>query len=111
MAEKLTHKKLLTLLRESFDLTVELVDTQQDNKKTLLELPMRLTEVSALKVYGDFESYSIIFHGPAQPLLPQGTYPLQHSVLGRQSLFLVPISASEQYCEYEAVMSCLQDGR
>ena len=35
--------------------------------------------------------FSLLFHGPATPFLPQGTYPLRHDVLGDFPLFLVPL--------------------
>jgi len=35
--------------------------------------------------------FSLMFHGPATPLLPQGTYPLRHDTIGDFPLFLVPL--------------------
>ena len=34
---------------------------------------------------------ALLFHGPATPFLPQGTYPLRHDVIGDFPLFLVPL--------------------
>jgi hypothetical protein len=35
--------------------------------------------------------FSLLFHGPAKPFLPQGTYPLRHDAIGDFPLFLVPL--------------------
>lgn len=35
--------------------------------------------------------FSLLFHGPATPFLPQGTYPLRHDAIGDFPLFLVPL--------------------
>ena len=53
------------------------------------------------------EAFSLIFRGPAQPFLPQGTYHLQNEVLGELDLFLVPIGRREDGYEYEAVFNRL----
>jgi hypothetical protein len=35
--------------------------------------------------------FSLLFHGPATPFLPQGTYPLRHDAIGDFPLFIVPL--------------------
>lgn len=35
--------------------------------------------------------FDVVFHGPLEPLLPQGNYLLKHDRLGALELFLVPI--------------------
>jgi len=46
--------------------------------------------------------FSLVFRGPASPLLPQGTYVLTHAELGELALFLVPIGAEPEGVRYEA---------
>ena len=43
--------------------------------------------------------------GPATPLLPQGTYDLEHAELGELSLFLVPLGSVGDEMRYEAAFA------
>jgi hypothetical protein len=40
-------------------------------------------------------SFSVVFHGPLQPVLPQGIYHFAHAALGPLELFLVPVGPDE----------------
>jgi hypothetical protein len=47
-------------------------------------------------VPGPFRTpFSILFHGPLQPVLPQGTYRVEHEQLGTLDLFIVPVGPDE----------------
>lgn len=59
-------------------------------------IPLRLAEVGDERVSGGMEQFSLFFHGPADRLLPQGTYALEHTALGSLALFLVPVVGSNQ---------------
>jgi len=39
----------------------------------------------------DEHRFSLMFRGPAQPMLEQATYTLAHAVMGRFAIFLVPV--------------------
>jgi hypothetical protein len=39
--------------------------------------------------------FSVVFHGPLKPVLPQGIYRLEHEHLGTLELFVVPIGPNE----------------
>ena len=39
--------------------------------------------------------FSVTFHGPLQPVLPQGSYRVQHEKLGALELFIVPVGPDE----------------
>lgn len=39
--------------------------------------------------------FSLLFHGPLQPVLPQGIHRLEHERLGALDLFIVPIGPDE----------------
>jgi hypothetical protein len=39
--------------------------------------------------------FSVLFHGPLQPVLPQGTYRLEHGHLAPLDLFNVPVGPDE----------------
>lgn len=66
---------------------------------------LRLREVSDLAVQGDYTGYSIVFSGPSDQLLAQGTYELAHDTRGVQSLFLVPLGPAGDGFDYEAVFT------
>lgn len=53
----------------------------------------------------DSRQFSLIFEGPTNWLLPQRIYVLDHAVLGRFELFLVPIGRRESSVLYEAFFS------
>jgi hypothetical protein len=38
--------------------------------------------------------FSVLFHGPLEPVMPQGTYRLEHEQLGALELFIVPVGPS-----------------
>lgn len=49
--------------------------------------------------------FSLVFRGPAQPVLPQRTYPLENAALGPLEIFLVPIGPDASGMRYEAVFN------
>lgn len=64
---------------------------------------LRLASVSDEQRVGEFQQFSLYFHGPPAALLPQGIHLLEHDVLGTLALFLVPILGSNhERIVYEA---------
>jgi len=57
------------------------------------------------------EAFSLLFHGPADPFLPQGTVRLRHARLGELDIFLVPVARDGDGYQYEAVFNHLIDGK
>lgn len=57
------------------------------------------------------QPFSLILVGPLRPILPQAIYPLEHAVLGRLEIFLVPIGPGglggpgERGMRYEAAFN------
>jgi hypothetical protein len=49
--------------------------------------------------------FSLYFRGPLTPLLPQGTYTLEHATLGALDIFIVPIKREADGLLYEAVFN------
>ena len=47
--------------------------------------------------------FSLVFHGPPMPILPQRTYHVEHGALGAFDLFLVPLGPDRAGMRYEAV--------
>ena len=39
--------------------------------------------------------FAVLFHGPLQPVLPQGIYRVEHEKLGTLELFIVPVGPNE----------------
>ncbi len=52
---------------------------------------------------GGRNPFSLVFRGPAEPVLPQRTYRFEHETLGALDLFIVPIGPDESGMQYEAV--------
>jgi len=46
--------------------------------------------------------FSLLFHGPAEPFLPQATYRFEHGSLGVLGIFIVPLGRDEHGTTYEA---------
>jgi len=49
--------------------------------------------------------FTLVFRGPADPVLPQRTYALENPALGRLEIFLVPVGRDAAGVLYEAVFN------
>jgi hypothetical protein len=74
-------------------------------KRGAEEFPLRLHRVERRGQArpGGRQPFSLRFHGPQTPLLPQATYALEHPDFDRLDVFIVPIGQDAQRVEYEAV--------
>lgn len=74
---------------------------------TVIEL--ELVEVERAKVSPSGtpsdSSFSMLFRGPADPLLNQGLLPLRNDTWGTCEIFLVPVNQDGSGTYYEAVFS------
>lgn len=68
------------------------------------EVPLALSTVTG-KDDPVLEQFSLIFSGPADSFLAQGTYEFTHPGMGRFALFIVPIGSSPQGFRYQAVFN------
>jgi hypothetical protein len=50
-------------------------------------------------------AFSLFFHGPQTPFMPQAIYKLQHAELGVLEIFLVPVAKDKDGFQYEAVFN------
>ena len=50
-------------------------------------------------------SFSLLFAGGSTPHLPQRNYAMEHPVLGRLEIFIVPIGPGARGMQYEAVFN------
>jgi hypothetical protein len=65
---------------------------------------VNISEVKSQKT----ESFSLLFRGPFDKILAQGTYRMEHPKMGTFELFLVPVMvAGDRSIHYEAVFNRL----
>ena len=105
-----------TTLPKSFEVLSELTYnhfTEELGNTFLLQhggasIELELAEATALAPAGVGSRripFSLIFHGPRQPTLPQKIYPLEHDRLGRLEIFLVPLGPQGESMRYEAIFT------
>lgn len=73
-------------------------------------LELELIEASPIRLgskpgIGRADPFSLVFLGPADPTLGQGTHALGHPALGDLFLFLVPILPDDRGARYEAIFA------
>lgn len=98
MIEKLTVDDFLPWLGQPFPLNGQPA------------IVLTLAEVNALGPHASFaqgqrRGFSLIFHGPIQPVLSQAIYPILHTQLGRLEIFIVPIGPQDGQMQYEAIFN------
>ena len=71
-------------------------------------LLLRLLEVTARPGGAGTEQFSLLFRGPADPRLAQGTFSVAHAKLGEFALFLVPLGPDALGMTYQAVFTRLK---
>jgi hypothetical protein len=70
------------------------------------DVVLRLDEVRRIDRPGEGrQPFSLFFVGPPAPLLGQAIYRLDNAVLGPLEIFIVPIAASADSTQYEAVFT------
>jgi len=98
--DELTLGRLAPLVGSDFAVAL---DAPWDLRLTLAEASPLSPQTSFT---GAFRSpFRLIFHGPAQPVHPQQTLPLDHPQLGRVEIFLVPIGPDAVGMRYEAIFT------
>ena len=60
------------------------------------DVPLRLVEVTEDPGSGPFRQFSLLFHGPPEPVLPQGTYEFRHQKFDSDAWFMVPVAGSNR---------------
>jgi hypothetical protein len=87
---------------------IEYVDTQF----AVLDDPSRMFSLTLTNVVEHVkterqEVFSLFFHGPPSPFVPQGIHKLKHSHLGELELFLAPVGRDNDGFQYEAAFNNL----
>jgi hypothetical protein len=73
-----------------------------------LELTSARTQDPKADAVGDDgvrSPFTLLFRGPAEPVLAQQICPLENETLGRLDIFLVPLGQTPGGVDYEAVFS------
>jgi hypothetical protein len=99
MVEKLTR----SLFADNLNTTFQIMD-----KASPTVVEARLVEVDEGRSSETHEQFSLLFAGPSEPQLAQGTYEIRHGTIGEFELFLVPIAADANHTSYEAVFNRLR---
>lgn len=100
MPNQLTKTQFDACLNQEFRITID-----SDNS-----VQVTLVESSALggdSLRESGESFSLVFHGEAEPFLEQGMYAVKNDGFGSAELFLVPLGPDRERggMRYEAVFS------
>jgi hypothetical protein len=66
---------------------------------------LELTEVSEVKLVKTQEEFAVVFRGPLDHFLEQGTRSFDHEKMGQFELFIVPIRQDAEGYYYEAVFN------
>ena len=73
------------------------------------DIDLRLADVSRYlpqeNEQGGMERFSLLFEGPAGPLLRQAMYSMSHETLGAVEIFIVPLAQDSEKTSYEAVFN------
>jgi uncharacterized protein DUF6916 len=70
-------------------------------------LTLTLFEVTLLGGAGPArrQPFSLLFHGPRTPVLPQRIYRFEHEQMGDLEIFIVPIGPDADGMRYEAIFT------
>jgi hypothetical protein len=69
-------------------------------------IELELTEARSLgEAFQDREAFSLLFRGPAEPVMPQATYRMANDGLGEQDIFIVPVGRTDVGTDYEAIFT------
>lgn len=69
----------------------------------LLESRLHDPDAPAKDASGTRAPFSLLFRGPADPILSQRIYHLEHPSVGAIEIFIVPVAHDEESTTYEAV--------
>lgn len=100
MIERITKEMFTESLKTKFRIKTE----------TTVPVELELAELAEGVSSPRNEQFSLIFHGPQSPFLPQDMYQVENEKLGEFELFLVPVGAAPNGFQYEAVFNRFLEG-
>jgi hypothetical protein len=71
----------------------------------LLDARLHDPDAPAQDASGARAPFTLTFRGPAEPVLPQSIYHLEHESVGAMDIFIVPVARDEAWTTYEAVFA------
>ena len=99
MLDTLTHEQFEPCVNQTFQVTADHASPQD----------IELVEV---KVIGDpvpglapRHSFSLLFHGPREALLPQAIYHFENETIGALDFVIVPLGPDQHHQRYEAIFN------
>ena len=100
MLERLTAETFAPLVGDTF-----LLDADDAGRLDLelVESRVHHAEAPAGESSGARAPFSLLFLGPADPVLPQRIYHLEHESTGPLEIFIVPVARHATGTTYEAV--------
>lgn len=101
MLDKLTKESFEPRKGETFTLSAE----GPDQAEVEIALELATVQGTGLQGRAPREQFSLHFHGPSDPVLPQSIYRLENAEMGTMELFLVPVARDDQGVTYEAVFT------
>jgi hypothetical protein len=92
MADTLEHEIFSRYLNTTFRISLGDSNT----------IEAELNTVDDLQLSPQQERFAIVFRGPTEPLLNQGSYRFEHDEMGDFMLFIVPLRRDDDGIFYEA---------
>jgi len=106
-----SHERTRTLVEEltrnAFEKNLSSTFRVLDKESPAI-VDVQLSEVREGRSTDECEQFSLLFKGPAEPLLEQKMYEVENNQMGHFDLFLVPVAASDDGADYEAVFTRLR---
>ena len=100
--EELTSQDFSPYLNQTFRLRGDAFGLLEAELIEVTDLP---GDPADLKEGARRQPFSIVLVGPAEPVLHQSIYRVEHEKLGPLDLFLVPIGPNDKGMRYEAVFA------
>jgi hypothetical protein len=97
LLEDVTHDTFASRVGERFTLRAP------DDGTLELTLAEASLSPESFGVPGHRAPFELIFHGPASPYAPQGTWRLEHPEVGPIEVFLVPLGPDHEVMRYQAI--------
>lgn len=102
MLDKLTVESFTGLVGDTFRASG---DDEATHDLRLVEATDHEDRFGRFMPEGSRAPFSLVFLGPAEPVMPQAIRRLEHPSLGELEIFLVPIGKNAEGVRYEAVFN------
>jgi hypothetical protein len=102
--EQLTMESFSKWVKTRFRVRITPTETME---MELAEVTSPPTAPGNTPGHSGYESFSVIFTGPSEPVLPQRIYAFEGEGIGRFDLFIVPIGRDSGGARYQAAFNRL----